>query len=87
MAFDISILPNGMCQLTNTENGEVVRYSLFEGHTILGHFSGDDRPEYRLAVAKFCGGLERVPETVDGRPSRAHEGLVAERTFAHERNF
>lgn len=29
MAFDISILPNGMAQLVDTENGDFVRYSLF----------------------------------------------------------
>jgi len=83
MAFDISILPNGMAQLV-AENGDVVRYSLFEGHTVLGLWSGSDRTEYRTAVAEFCGGLGRMPETSDGRPSRAHEGLIAERTLAHE---
>ena len=85
MAFEISILPNGMAEVVDTESGEVVRYSLFEGHTILGCWSGTDKPEYRTAVAQFCGGQERMPETADGRPSRAHENLTAERTFAHEK--
>jgi hypothetical protein len=85
MAFQITILSNGMAQLTDTENGDVVRYSLFEGHTVLGHWSGNDRPEYRTAIAEYCGGGERMTETLDGRPSRGHDGLIAERTLAHEK--
>ncbi len=87
MALNVSILPNGMAQVFDSENGETVRYSLFEGHTILGCWSGTDRPEYRSAVAAYCGGQERMPVTSDGRPSRAHENLAAERTLAHERKF
>jgi len=85
MARNVSILPNGMAEVVDSENGETVRYSLFEGQTILGLWSGTDRPEYRATVAMFCGGQERMPETVDGRPSRAQENLTAERTLAHEK--
>jgi len=81
----VSKLPNGMAEVIDTETGDVTRYSLFEGHTVLGLRSGTDRPEYRTAVAQFCGGQERMPETADGRPSRAIDGLNAERTLAHER--
>jgi len=74
--YEISLLPNGMAQLTNAENGESVRYSLFEGRTILGHWDGQDRPEYREAVAKTFGGLVRMPETFDGRLSNGHADLI-----------
>jgi hypothetical protein len=81
--LEVSLLPNGMAQLVDSASGEVVRYSLFEGHTILAIWSGTDKPEYRTAVAEHFGGAERMPETFDGRPSGAIAGLIAERTLAH----